>query len=435
MKETRASIALLVFIIVLHIAHLLPQTSSTTEITLSYPATTCPGPISDAKATALLPSKSIAIREVSKPNADLRRNSLGSFTLNNGAILIDGNPSNTIGLQSRSGKWTAALTCALNDGTAWFVGGTANVTSQAKLVLINSGLSDAIVDVTSFSENGPTQTVPVTINPSSERVIRIDSLDPGADCIVLRVETRSGRVTSYLLDERVRGLNNVGGDFVAPLNQPAEELIIPALPIKFGSSSQVSHRLRIMTPGKVDASVNVEVISPEGVFIPVGFGDISLNPQEVNDVDLSEVDLGGKTFGLKVSSTEPIVAAVFTEVRSGSISDFMWSSASQSFGTVSFNLYGLEPTLSFVGERVLVDVTWRDNQGKSSSKSIRGEEIVNWKVPTGVRLMTIVNRSGALAGMSWISRDGVTHLSVVQSTNLESATKPIADVAVIQPRG
>ena len=51
---------------------------------------------------------------------------MGSFTLNNGAILIDGNPSNTIGLQSRSGKWTAALTCALNDGTAWFVGGTAN---------------------------------------------------------------------------------------------------------------------------------------------------------------------------------------------------------------------------------------------------------------------------------------------------------------------
>jgi len=362
MKETRASIALLVFIIVLHIAHLLPQTSSTTEITLSYPATACPGPISDAKATALLPSKSIAIREVSKPNADLRRNSLGSFTLNNGAILIDGNPSNTIGLQSRSGKWTAALTCALNDGTAWFVGGTANVTSQSKLVLINSGLSDAIVDVTSFSENGPTQTVPITINPSSERVIRIDSLDPGADRIVLRVETRSGRVTSYLLDERVRGLNNVGGDFVAPLNQPAEELIIPSLPIKFGSSSQVSHRLRIMTPGKVDASVSVEVISPEGVFIPVGFGDISLNPQEVKDVDLSEVDLGGKTFGLKVTSTEPIVAAVFTEVRSGSISDFMWSSASQNFGTVSFNLYGLEPTLSFVGERVLVDITGKYRQ-------------------------------------------------------------------------
>jgi len=368
MKETRASIALLVFIIVLHVAHLLPQTSSTTEITLSYPATTCPGPIGDAKATALLPSKSTAIREVSRPNVELRKNSFGSLTLNNGAILIDGNPSNTIGLQTRAGRWTAALTCALNDGTAWL-------------------LSDAIVDVTSFSENGPTQTVPVTVKPSSERVIRIDSLDPGADRIVLKVETRSGRVTSYLLDERVRGLNNVGGDFVAPLTQPSEELTIPSLPIRFGSSSQVRHSLRIMTTGKVDASASVEVISPEGVFIPVGFGDISLNPQEVKDLDLSEVDLGGKTFGLKVTSTEPVVAAVFTEVRSGSVSDFMWSSASQSFGTVSFNLYGLEPTLSFVGERVLVDITWRDNQGRSSSKSIRGEEIVNWKVPTGVRLM------------------------------------------------
>lgn len=414
---------------------MLPQTSSTTEITLSYPATTCPGSVSDAKATALLPSKSIAIRDISKPNAELRKNALGSFVVNNGAILIDGNPANTIGLQTRSGKWTAALTCALNDGVAWFVGGTANVTSQSKLILINSGLSDAIVDVTSYSENGPTQTVPVTVKPSSERVIRIDALDPGSDRIVLKVETRSGRVTSYLLDERVRGLNNVGGDFVAPVSQPSEELIIPALPIKYGSSSQVRHKLRIMTTGKVDASASVEVISPEGVFIPVGFGNISLNPEVVRDLDLSEVDLGGKTFGLKVRSTESIVAAVFTEVRSGSISDFMWSSASTSFGTVSFNLYGLEPTISFVGERVLVDVSWRNNQGKNLTKSLSGEEIVNWKVPSGVRLMTIANQSGARAGMSWISRDGVTHLSVIPSTNLESASKPIADVAVIQPRG
>ena len=38
-KETRAAIALLIFILILHIAHLLPQTTSITEVTQSYPAT------------------------------------------------------------------------------------------------------------------------------------------------------------------------------------------------------------------------------------------------------------------------------------------------------------------------------------------------------------------------------------------------------------
>lgn len=435
MKETRASIALLIFIIIAHIAHLLPQTSSTTEITLSYPATTCPGSVGDAKATALMPTKAIPVRDISRPRADFVKNGTGTYTLNNGAILIEGNASNTIALQTRVSKWTAALSCSVSDQTSWFVGGTANVTSQSKLILVNSGLSDAIVDVTSFSENGPTQIVPVTVKPSSEKTIRIDALDPGSDRIVIKVETRSGRVTSYLLDERVRGLTNVGGDFVSPISSPSEILTIPALPIKLGSSSQVKHTLRIMTTGKVDSSASVEVISPEGVFIPVGFGNISLSPDVVKDVSLSGVDLGSKTFALKVTSTQPIVASVLTEVKSGSVSDFMWSSASQAFGTVSFNLYGLEPNFSFVGERVLINLAWKNNQGKEFTKTLSGEEIVNWKAPAGVRLITLANRTGALAAMSWMTRDGVTHLSIAPSTNLESATKPIADIAVIQPRG
>ena len=433
MKETRAAFALLIFIISLHIAHLLPQNNATSEITQSYIATACPGSISGAKSTALLPNKSELLREISRPQSELRQNRKGSYQVDKGALLVAGSSVNTFEIQSRSGKWTAATNCTVSNRTSWFVGGTANVTSQSKLILINSGLSDAIVDITSFSENGPMATVPVTVRPSSERVIRVDSLDPGANRIILKVETRSGRVISYLLDERVRGLNNLGADFVFPISKPEEVLNIAALPIKYGNAKNVTHTLRIMTTGKVDATASVEIISPEGVFIPVGFGNISLRPQVVKELDLSEVDLGGKTFGLKVTGTEPIVASVFGSARVGSISDFMWSSPSPTFGTVAMNLYGLEPTISFVGEKILVNVNWRTNRGKESSKTLIGDEVLNWKVPSGVRLITISNQSGVKAAMNWLSRDGVTHLPLAPSTDIESATKPIADIAVIQP--
>lgn len=433
--QSRASIVLLLFIIAAHIAYFLPQNNQITQVTQSYPATACPGPISDAKSTALLPNKSLGIRDVASAKSQFRKNNVGSYSVTRGAVLVEGNSSNTLMLQSRAGKWTAATTCTISDPVVWFVGGTANVTSQSKLILVNSGLSDAVVDLTSYSENGPTREVPVTVKSSSEKIIRIDSLDPGSTNIIVKVKTRSGRVTAYLLDERVRGLNNVGADFVAPIKDSANEVVISAIPMKFGSGSTVKHRLRLMTTGKVDTTASVEVISPEGVFIPIGFGSFPLRSQEVKDVDLSGVDLGGKTFALKITSAEPVIAGVFTEVRKGSISDFMWSSGSQPFGSVSFNVYGLEPNFTFVGERIQIELSWRTNNGKNGSKTLIGEEIVNWTAPSNLRLVTITNRSGAVGSLTWITSDGVTHLPLSPSTNLESATKPIADAKVIQPQG
>jgi hypothetical protein len=435
MKETRASFALLIFIIIAHIAHLLPQSSSNSVITQSYPATACPAGVSGAKATALLASKNIEIRNINQPNAELKKNGAGSYPLSRGAILVAGNAANTNVIMTRSGKWSSAATCTISPSINWFVGGTANVTSQSKLILINSGLSDALIDLTAYSESGASQSLPVTVKASSEKVVRIDSLSPGSERIVLKVETRSGRVTSYLLDERVRGLSNIGADFVPATSEASRELVIAGLNVKLGSSSSIKHTLRLMSVGEVDASASVEIISPDGVYVPVGFGEISLNAREVTDIDLSGVDFGSKAFALKISATEEIVASVLSEVKSGSVSDFTWSAPSQSFNSVTFNIYGLEPVISFVGERVILSLVWRDRQGKSNSELIRGDEIVNWRVPPNARLLTISSASPVVAAMSWISGDGVARLGIAPSTNLESATKPVADIAVIQPRG
>jgi hypothetical protein len=431
-KEIRASFALLFFIIAAHIAHLLPQSGTAREVQQTYSATACPGAIGDARATVLLPNNNAALREVARPQAKLRKNGQGNYLVNNGALYLEGSASNNIEIQTRANRWTAALNCTDSYKVSWFVGGTANVTSQTKLILVNSGLSDAIVDVTSFSENGPTASVPVTVKPSSEKAIRVDSFNPGANKIVLKVETRSGRVVSYMLDERVRGLNNLGADFVAPIYKPETNLTIAGMPVK-SSVNRVKQTLRIMTTGQIDGSASIEVVSPEGVFIPVGFGNISLQPQKVKDLDLSQLDLGGKTFGLRISSSAPVVASVLTEVD-GTVSDFMWSAPSVSFGNISFNLYGLEPTMTFVGKRILVNVEWRNNRGRSFSKTLLGEEVLNWKVPANVRLIYIFNQSGVRAGMHWFSRDGITHLPLMVGTNIESATRPIADIAVIQSR-
>ena len=434
MKETRASFALLFFIIAAHIAYFLPQVNVESEVSQSYSVTTCPGSVNDARSTALLPSRQVGIREISRGNSSFSKPASGTPVLSRGAIIIEGDPRNSWNIQSKANRWTSSVTCSSGATSSWFVGGTANVTSQGKLVLINSGLSDAIVEVSTFSEGGPTQPRSITVKALTEREIRIDSLLPGADRIVVRVKVMSGRVTSFLLDERVRGLNNLGGEFVAPLLQPSTELVIAGLPATFGSTSRISRTLRIMSTDDVDTTVSVEVVSREGVYVPVNLGNIEINAGEVVDVPLGELDLGRGNFGIKITAGSPIVASVFSEVRSGSISDFMWSSPSSSFDSASFNIYGLEPSITFIGEQIRARIQWRNREGETRSESLTGEEILNWRIPPNSRLITISNLSNSKVGMSWLTSDGVTHLPIESAATLESAAKPRADISVIQPR-
>lgn len=434
MSKRRALITIIAFALVALLGLVIPQVDSTSRVTESYSITTCPGPVNGARGTALLPTRSIGVRELERKNSEFNRSPLGTRSLSTGALVVSGDPRSTIALQTKERKWTSATTCNSGASISWFVGGTANVSSQGKLVLVNSGLSNATVEVTSFSENGPQQPTQLTIRALSEREVRIDSFNPGAQRLVLRVEVLSGRVTTFLTDERVRGLSNIGGDFVTPIAKADRELVIAGLANSYGSGSTVSHTLRVMSTTNSDASVSVEYISASGVFVPVGFDEINLNAREVIDIPLPTAELGKKPFALKLEGSAPIVAGVFTEVRKGAVSDFIWIPAVSSFEKLSFNLYGLAPIITFVGEQVDVRIKYRLRTGKSGEATLTGPEIRNWKVPSDSRLIEIENRSGAKAGMSWLTSDGVAYLPVAPASTLESAPRPIADISVIQSR-
>lgn len=434
MKETRASFALLFFIIAAHIAYFLPQVNIQSEVSQSYSVTTCPGAVNDSRTTALLPSRQVGTRELVRANASFTKPTSSTPVLARGAIIVQGDPRNSWVIQTKANRWTSAATCTSGVASSWFVGGTANVTSQGKLVLINSGLSDAAAEITTYSEDGPSEPRNITVKALTEREIRIDSLLPGADRLVVKVKVINGRVSSFLVDERVRGLNNIGGDFVAPIATPSSELIIAGIPATFGSSSSITRTLRLMSTEDVDTNISVEVVSREGVYVPVELGNIEINAGEVVDLPLQNLDLGKGNFGLKITATSAIVASLLSEVKSGTISDFMWSVPAPSFENASFNIYGLEPSITFIGDQIRVRIQWRNRDGRSFTENLSGEEILNWRVPANTRLITISNLSDARSGMSWLTSDGITHLPIESAATLESAARPRADISVIQPR-
>lgn len=433
MKASRSALALLIFIITVHVAFLLPQRNGSSEVRAGYTPSTCPGAIKDARALLLLPSKEQSTKNLKSLKADFQTRGAGTVPVKDGAILIAGDPRNTIEIQTKVGKWTSAVTCRVGESESWFVGGTAGVTSQGKILFDNSGLSDATVEVLSFSEKGPSNPISYTIKAASELAIRLDSINPGAGKFVTRVKVINGRVTTFLLDERVKGLTNLGADFVAPTMAPATTVIIPGLPATLGKKSTVAHVLRLMATGSLDGTASVEIISSNGVFVPVGLGEIPLNSQEVFDIPLTDIKTGSKDFGLRITATTEIVAGVFTQGKQGSMSDFSWQSAVAPFQLASFNLYGIEANLTIIGKQISLLAEWSDNRGKTFRENLKGDEIVNWRIPPNSRLLRLTDYSGSYATLSWQTADGITSLPVTSGSVMASATRPISDLSVIQP--
>jgi hypothetical protein len=189
-----------------------------------------------------------------------------------------------------------------------------------------------------------------------------------------------------------------------------------------------------MNVSDVESTATVEIISSDGVYIPVELSEIRLDSLQVREIELVDLDLGRTNFGLKIESETPFVASVITELRSGNISDFTWSIPAVPLNEIGFNLYGLEPILTLIGEKIDTTVEIRNRDGKSSIKNLAGEEIVNWQFPANSRLVRILNRTQVRAAITWVSNDGLTHLALNQAASLESATRPVADISVIQSR-
>ena len=52
---------------------------------------------------------------------------------------------------------------------------------------------------------------------------------PGEEAVAVHVATRSGRVTSFLYDQRKKGLSSLGSDFVSSTSSPSTRLVIPTV--------------------------------------------------------------------------------------------------------------------------------------------------------------------------------------------------------------
>lgn len=440
MKITRNQAAYIgvaiILVLLAGLSYFAPERDEQIKLTSSYPATVCPAIGNKVSSIAALTSSKIDRRLIDGVSKRLNPGKGNVIPLKNASLLVEGNPGTSLTFANNG--WKSVVPCSVSNGEQWFVGGSGGLTSKSFLYIVNSGFSESAVDLELFTLNGPIESKLVTVPQNSTKKIAIDSLVPGEESIALAVKTRSGRVSSYLFDERKKGLKALGADFVAPVGQARKQVVIPAISGLFGKLSQntnsVSHTLRLLVPSSIDANVDISVNSDDGKFIPVGLSQLNIKSQRVFNVPLAFAPTN-QPFSIIIESDQPILASVLSNFSYGKSSEIAWATGADELSKWSVNLTGSKPTLTFIGERIDIQISATGTNGKKFEKKLTGSNFLVWRAPVGLnKLEVLANRNGISGGVIFLPEAGgigSSYIPMNNGANLETASEPVSDARVI----
>ena len=433
LKKVASPVAL---VVLAGLSYYAPERSQQIKLTSSYPATVCPAIGNKVSSIAALTSSKINRRSIDGSSKRLNPGKSSVIPMKNDAILVEGNPGTSLTFANNG--WKAVVPCSVSNGEQWFIGGSGALTSKSFLYISNSGFSESVVDIEIFTPNVLLEPREVSIPQNSTRKIAIDSLVPGEEAIAIAVKTKSGRVSSYLFDERKKGLKSLGADFVAPVATARKVVTIPAitglLDKLVTNNNSVTHTLRLLVPASIDANIDVTVNSNDGNFIPIGLSQLEVKSQRLISIPLTFAPTG-QPFSVIVESDQPIFASVFSNFTYGKSSEIAWATGADELSKWSVNLTGSRPILNFVGDRIDVQISATGTNGKKITKKVTGTNFQTWRAPTGLnRLEVTANRGGISGGVIFlpeVGKIGTSYLPMNNGANLETASEPISDARVI----
>jgi hypothetical protein len=413
-----------------------PTQSEQVKVTSTYPATVCPAVGNKVPSVASLTNSKIQRRLINGISKTLNTGKNTLIALNNDALLVEGNPGTALTFVNSG--WKSVVPCSVSNGEQWFAGGSGALTSKSFLYIVNSGFSDSSVELQIYTPNGLIEPKTVVITQNSTKKISVDTLIPGEDSIVIGVKTLSGRVSSYLLDERKKGLKSLGADFVAPVATANKKVTIAGISGLTGkqisNNNSVAHTLRLLIPGTIDANIDVTINSNDGNFIPEGLAQFNIRNQKVLDIPLTFAPVN-QPFSLIIDSDQPVLAAVISEFTFGKSKEIAWATGADELSRWSVNLSGSKPVLSFSGNKINVQISATTINGKKIDKKITGTDFLVWNAPSGLnRLQITANGKGITGGVIFfpeVGSIGSSYIPMNNGANLETASEPISDASVI----
>lgn len=429
------SLGFLAFLVsALCIGGLLSAAVTTKSYSESYPAVICPPTLAGLSSQISLASTKTPFQRVQNPTTKTEPVKVLRLPVNKDSLLFNSEGLTPVVWQSKAASWAGGAICTGPATSQWFVGGTADITTRGRLIIVNSGLSDAVVDVQSYTENGKQPLRTINVASKNYTVIPTDSLAPGDRFLTVHVAPRSGRINAFLIDEQSKGLSALGGDLVNFTSTASKSVMIPAVPHQIIKNAKASpHTLRVLTPGDVDASVTAEVLSDDGVFVPVGLTSRTISAGVVTELKFTP-NITSKILAVRITSTEPVVAAIKTTVTDVGSRDFVWSTSAPALAPLTIAITGLTPLISFAGESINVSLDVTLINGKVVRKTVKGSDIATWRAPAAARSFTITKVGPeTFAGALVSSVNGYGYFPIAAGSVLTKIELPESNIRVLNP--
>ena len=433
MKFKKGAILAAVIVVVLLASNLFEANTNSRKYSKSFPAVVCPPNPAGVTTVTSVSSKEIPFYRIGNKSTKFADIKTLRYSSVSDPILLQTEGLTPVSFQSRKGVWAGSVLCTAPVTSQWFVGGTSDVSSKGVVYIVNSGLSVSIVDVFTWSENGEQSVRTLTLKANSSVAVKLDSLAPGDSEIVVKVVARSGRVNSFLIDERVKGLQKLGGDSVNSIPGPARKFVITGIPQQLVKKKAPTHYLRLFVPGIADANFTLELLSSDGRFIPTGFNERKLVSGKVVELKLKpEVAKGA--FAIKLTSDQPLLAAIRSRANSNGNSDFVWTTPSPALAPLQIAVGGISPRIIFAGDAIAIDVRVSFANGKIKEESITGSDLVTWQVPDKAIAITVLNAGiDNYAGALIAAKSGYAFFPIASGAELTKVAIPSSNIRVLNP--
>jgi len=433
MKFRKGAILTAVIVVVLLATNLFEANTNSRKYSKSFPAVVCPPNPAGVTTVTSVSSKEIPFYRIGNKSTKFADIKTLRYSSVSDPILLQTEGLTPVSFQSRKGVWAGSVLCTAPVTSQWFVGGTSDVSSKGVVYIVNSGLSVSIVDVFTWSENGEQSVRTLTLKANSSVAVKLDSLAPGDSEIVVKVVARSGRVNSFLIDERVKGLQKLGGDSVNSIPGPARKFVITGIPQQLVKKKAPTHYLRLFVPGIADANFTLELLSSDGRFIPTGFNERKLVSGKVVELKLKpEVAKGA--FAIKLTSDQPLLAAIRSRANSNGNSDFVWTTPSPALAPLQIAVGGISPRIIFAGDAIAIDLRVSFANGKIKKESITGSDLVTWQVPDKAIAITVLNAGiDNYAGALIAAKSGYAFFPIASGAELTKVAIPSSNIRVLNP--
>lgn len=296
-------------------------TAAATEEPISQAVLVCPPGRADASvrtvAVAGLPATGAGPVEltVEQPGGPSRtitpeRGELTPSEVEAEAALLRGEGASARGLlavrEERAGSTLTGAGCTAPRPSWWFAGAGGGIDHSSILFLTNADEGPAVVDVLLHGATGNIDeagTRGLTIGPGETVRLPLVEVAPGSDELTVEVSSARGRVSAHLLDT----VSTPGGDareWLPPVAAPSEEVVVPGV-----AADADEVRLLVTNPGEEQALVDLQLLTEDGSFVPLGTEQLSIDPGTVERVDITEA-LEGRGAGVRLVSEVPVTGAV-----------------------------------------------------------------------------------------------------------------------------